>query len=319
MEEAHTDPTHEDTEVPVWVGELRRLVSEGRLLAAEEAVARLRTREALLDSETRELLRETAVRIAEVREIIGLSAQHSADSGWVEAMTLFGITTSYMVLADGLLRVKLEGALEELPVLEQIAVLREADLFHEWIPFCSSSTVLHGISHNELIAHFNVYSPLLSRDAVIHAYGVDCLQEEDGLVLLVVRSVSEFRGLPLPPPLRSILGLNDRVDFKALNAIIRLTRLNVAETTIMCTVDLKMPLPQFATNFIIKHMAGVTLYCHQRKVRQIIDHPDCEYARRIREDTVFYESWLRPKIENFYQLKGWSSTTETSSTELPAS
>lgn len=288
-----------------WTEELRRLVGEGRLLAAEGLVAQLREHEDLLEHETRELLRETASRIVEVREIIGLSAAHSADSGWVEAMTLFGITTSYMVLEDGLLRVKLEGSLEELPVLEQIAVLREADLFHEWIPFCSSSSIVHCISHSELIAHFNVSSPLLSRDAVIHAYGVDCLLEEDGLVLLVVKSVESFKDLALPPPHRSALGLHDRVDFKALNAVIRLTRPNVAETTIMCTVDLKMPLPQFVTNFVIKHMAGVTLYCHQRKARQILDHPDCEYARRMREDRDFYDSWLRPKIAGFYRLKGW--------------
>jgi hypothetical protein len=110
-----------------------------------------------------------------------------------------------------------------------VAVLREAELFKEWIPFCRDSSVVHAVRNNELIGHFNIYSPFLSRDGVFHAFGADCIQEHDGLVLLLVKSIDSFPGVQLPPLDKGRFGLHDRVDIKSLTALIRLSRENTAE------------------------------------------------------------------------------------------
>lgn len=57
------------------------------------------------------------------------------DGDWTVAQTLFGITTSYRREEDDTLSIKLEGTLEDVPLFEQLSVLRETDLFHLWAPF----------------------------------------------------------------------------------------------------------------------------------------------------------------------------------------
>jgi hypothetical protein len=69
--------------------------------------------------EHEEFLRDTQSRLEEVDTTL-LGLEGSVEESWIEAMTLFGVTTSYIVLDSGLLRVKLEGSLDELPILEQV-------------------------------------------------------------------------------------------------------------------------------------------------------------------------------------------------------
>ena len=47
--------------------------------------------------------------------------------------TLFGVSTSYRREADGSLSVKIEGELRGVPLFEQLAVLREVDLYQTWV------------------------------------------------------------------------------------------------------------------------------------------------------------------------------------------
>ena len=71
-----------------------------------------------------------------------------------------------------------------------LAVWREVHLFHEWVPSCVSSQRLrlHGQVDVLLTMGLNVLG-LLSRDAVLHGYGVDCLPHT-GQVLMLASSVS---------------------------------------------------------------------------------------------------------------------------------
>jgi hypothetical protein len=74
------------------------------------------------------------------------------DSSWTHGITYFGITTHYKLAADGTIKFRLEGVLENLPIFEQCAVIHEIDLFKEWIPFCSDSMMVDKIGKSELIA-----------------------------------------------------------------------------------------------------------------------------------------------------------------------
>lgn len=279
------------------------LIEQGRLLTAEPLLEVL-LNDVNIQGEVRLKLEEAKLRLEEVHSLLNSSTQEQSEE-WIEAMCLFGITTSYVVLEDGLLRIKLEGSLDELPLMEQVSVLREVDLFKEWLPFCSDSRLVHSLAHNDLVAYFNLSTPVLSRDAVIRAYGVDCLLERDGLVLLLAQSIERCEGVSLPALEQGFFGLHDRMQIKSMSAVIRLAGPRAAETTIICTVDPRTPLPHFITNFVIKHVAGVLLYCHQRKSAHVVAESDSSHALRIRNNAAFYSEWLLPKIQTYYRLKGW--------------
>lgn len=73
-----------------------------------------------------------------------------------------------------------------IPLFEQLAVLREADLYHSWAPFCVSSSRLAQLGKIDVVAWFLTGLPKfgLSRDACFRAIGCDSMRE-DGSILLV--------------------------------------------------------------------------------------------------------------------------------------
>ena len=73
-----------------------------------------------------------------------------------------------------------------IPLFEQLAVLREADLYHQWAPFCVSSSRLAQLGKIDVVAWFLTGLPKfgLSRDACFRAIGCDSMRE-DGSILLV--------------------------------------------------------------------------------------------------------------------------------------
>lgn len=82
---------------------------------------------------------------------------------WIVAQTFMGVTTSYKHDADGSLWVKLHGTMEEVRVMDQLATIREVDLFKTWVPFCDKSTLLKRLGIVELLVHFNTSMPGISR------------------------------------------------------------------------------------------------------------------------------------------------------------
>ncbi|KAL7496048.1 hypothetical protein ACHAWT_004346 [Skeletonema menzelii] len=127
------------------------------------------------------------------------------NNSWILAQTLFGITTYYRrEPIDNSLSIKIEGELNDsnVPLFEQIVVLRECDLYHNWAPFMTKSRKLAQLDRLDVVAWYEVGLPLLGlmRDACYRAVGCDCMKE-DGTVLLVA------------------VGLNDSEEHGVKNAI----------------------------------------------------------------------------------------------------
>ncbi len=71
-----------------------------------------------------------------------------------------------------------------------------------------------------MIAYDCVTTPLgVSREMLIHAYGVDCLQDESSIVL-VAKSIDEYEGLELPPNNSGYF--HDRAYLKHLQAVVKI-------------------------------------------------------------------------------------------------
>ena len=116
----------------------------------------------------------------------------SVDDDWTLAQTLFGVTTYYRREVDESLSIKIEGELHGIPLFEQMAVLRECDLYHTWAPFMQKSRKLAQLDKLDVVAWYIVGAPLLglTRDACYRAVGCDCMKE-DGSVLLVAVGLND--------------------------------------------------------------------------------------------------------------------------------
>lgn len=77
----------------------------------------------------------------------------SADDSWTSGPLLFGTRTHHKIVdGSGTILLRLEGELDTLPMFEQLAVIHEVNLFHEWVPFCSHSRTVTKLGPVELIA-----------------------------------------------------------------------------------------------------------------------------------------------------------------------
>ena len=261
------------------------------------------------------------------------------NTDWTFAQTLFGISTYYRMEKDNTLSLKLEGELQGVPLFEQLCVLRETDLFHLWAPFvprsrklmqvrgaCASLLFTHArgvplltththtytrvpqITKIELVSWFIISVPLfgLSRDAVFHAFGCDCMDKE-GSVMIVAESVlspDEFPSADIPPEPTGWTG--GRMVLRSFSGLVEILSPTSAKTILIANVDPKIALPQKLLDFCMKKMAGVLLLYLQKMAKKVVSDPTCEHARKMREDPEFYKDYLLPKFEEYAKKRGWT-------------
>ena len=186
------------------IGTVLQLIEESRLLAAKKEYDTIMCspEKCLEDADemnnhriTLDLMLE---RCQEVDKSIALVS--SENENWILATNYLGVSTHYMIGDDGLLWVRMESTQSDVPILEQLAVVYEVELFKTWVPFCSDSRLItrlskwygnviyisvasftcyiYSIGHTELIAYACIGTPFgISRESVVHAFGVDCFYE----------------------------------------------------------------------------------------------------------------------------------------------
>jgi len=121
-----------------------------------------------------------------------VKAGFNFDNDWIKSQTHNGITTYYKREDDGTLSIKIEGEMVGLPLFEQIAVLREVDLFHTWAPFCRKSRKLAELGRLDAVG-WNISGIErfgLVRDVCFRAISCDSMWE-DGSILLVAKSIED--------------------------------------------------------------------------------------------------------------------------------
>ena len=86
------------------------------------------------------------------------------DERWVLGLDMFGYRTHYIIEEDNNVLVRIEGSQDSLPLFEQLSVIRELQLYKEWVPFCNKSEMLHEISNTDMIAFMHIWTPLGLRE-----------------------------------------------------------------------------------------------------------------------------------------------------------
>ena len=61
-----------------------------------------------------------------------------------------------------------------------------------------------------------------------------------------------------------------------------------------------------AFNGALKKLVGLFLWLWRRQSRYISTHDACKHRDAIAADPAFYETWLRPKYDEFCATRGWA-------------
>merc|ERR1712138_227435 len=86
---------------------------------------------------------------------------------WQGRTERFGVETAFRYDEDGLLWLRTAGNMDDVDLFHTVAVLREIQLFGEWIPFLRQSCVVKAQDFARLLAHFTIgVRGVLSRDCV---------------------------------------------------------------------------------------------------------------------------------------------------------
>lgn len=91
-----------------------------------------------------------------------MHSPNGQDEGWTLACQSLGFAT-YIRPMQGTWYVKVVGEQEGTSVFDQLAVVREAGLYHRWGPFVGQSAMIHKFKHLDLVVHFDINAPLLHR------------------------------------------------------------------------------------------------------------------------------------------------------------
>ncbi|KDO31719.1 hypothetical protein SPRG_03637 [Saprolegnia parasitica CBS 223.65] len=252
--------------------------------------------------------KQPALALVKERCAQGMHALHEfnadADAGWRFAQTYFGVSTHWKPGDDGTIWLKLDGICEGVDIFNALAVVRETDLFNLWAPFCNKSSLLATLGRVELITYLSVAIPLMQRDAVVHAFGINATYEHRCVVLLgksITEDQSPVNNIEFPP----VKGWNaDRMELRAFRALVEPYARNRGRTCIVVNVHPKCPVPMSLLNFTIKKMAGVLLYLLMREAAKVEKHSDepgttNQHVLRIQNDPFY--AWLRLRMNKWFE------------------
>lgn len=114
------------------------------------------------------------------------------NEGWIRCHSHRGIISYYRREADHSLSIKIEGEISGAPLFEQMAVIRECDLYKHWAPFMNRSKKIAELGLLDQIGWYEVSIPIFGfvRDACFRSIGCDDMYE-NGRVLVVAQGIQD--------------------------------------------------------------------------------------------------------------------------------
>jgi hypothetical protein len=255
------------------------------------------------------------------------------NSDWTFASKHFGITTYYRREKDNSLSIKLEGEMKDVPLFDQICVLKELDLHYTWSPFCTSSLTVADLDKLDIVGWFFIGLSRfgLARDGCFRAIGCDNISE-DGTVIITGQGINDLvvhNGIIHPEPEDTYLSKDPiiqkldippvptrrgsgRMTIRRFEASFFVKDATTATTKIVSNMDPNISfLPQTLLEFVMKHLFGVLVGKLQYAAKKIAKDPiHNEHAILMRnEEYTFYHDWLLPKFQAVCRQRGWDMPT----------
>lgn len=226
---------------------------------------------------------------------------------WEPGYSYLGIETSFRYDDRGQLWLKTEGAMNDVNIYYTVAVIREVELFGEWVPFMRTVSKLAQVDFSRLCTHFSVgIRGVLVRDCVLRVSACNSALSEGALYFegaSPADDIESLYGAPLPPRCRSFA--SDRMSVTALHARIEFAAPDAQRCKVVAAVDLRLSLPRVLLDFTLKHLVGVFLVLWRRQARRVARDADCEHRRAIEADGAFYRDFLDVKYAEFLEARGW--------------
>jgi len=121
-------------------------------------------------------------------------ANSNSSRDWIRSLTCDDIISYYRREQDGTLSVKIEDKMSDAPLFEQIAVLKEVDLYHEWSPFYHKSRkrVQHGRIDVLTCNIPGMGKVSVFPDICFYSECCNCIWE-DGSIILVAEGIENIR------------------------------------------------------------------------------------------------------------------------------
>ena len=153
--------------------------------------------------------------------------------------------------------------------------------------------------------HINVLN-LLTRDAVVHGFGVDCLSTA-GRMLIMGKSVTaeempaDRNVIPEEPEWPLV-----RMEYRKLQVALEPLSPTTTRACLMIDVDAKLRfLPQTSVEWVLKRTLGVIFMRLTNAARKIGQREGPHY-QAVQADRAFYEGWLQTRIAEY--LRGLAGT-----------
>ena len=225
---------------------------------------------------------------------------------WQGRTERFGVETAFRYDEDGLLWLRTAGNMDDVDLFHTVAVLREIQLFGEWIPFLRQSRVVKEQDFARLLAHFTIGTAFFRRDCVFRVAA--CNHALSGASLFfegrsLDDAVTEWNGAAVPPRDRS-WGM-DRMVVRDFYARVQFLSQFSQKCEVVVCVDLRTRLPRAVLDFFMKRLVGLFIWLWRRQSRYVSAHEQCPHRDAIAKDPAFYDEWLRPKFVEFCAAQGW--------------
>ena len=177
---------------------------------------------------------------------------------WQGRTERFGVETAFRYDDEGLLWLRTAGNMEDVDLFHTVAVLREIQLFGEWIPFLRQSRVVKEQDFARLLAHFTIGTAFFRRDCVFRVAA--CNHALSGASLFfegrsLDDEVTEWHGAAVPP--RDGSWGMDRMVVRDFYARVQFLSQFSQRCEVVVCVDLRTRLPRAVLDFFLKRLVGL--------------------------------------------------------------
>ena len=225
------------------------------------------------------------------------------DEGWSGSIEVLGSHTRFR-REDGRMTLKIEGVIDGVKLGDVLAVWREIEHFDAWLPSCTGSRLLRSVGRGDVLFHMDisVLGGVLVRDAVVHAYSVDAL-DEASCVLFIGKSVGahDMPDATVPPPVSGVL----RLQYRRLQVLLEpLSETRTRACMILCLDPQLRLLPTAWVEGVLRRTICMIFWLLKRAALKIGEREGRHYDA-IRADPDFYEGYLAPRLRQYFErLRG---------------
>mmetsp|Transcript_17139 Transcript_17139/g.28644 ORF Transcript_17139/g.28644 Transcript_17139/m.28644 type:complete len:346 (-) Transcript_17139:229-1266(-) len=157
----------------------------------------------------------------------------------------------------------------------------------------------------------------ITRDIVVHAFGANCLEEQNAIVL-VTKSLTDSAldkelsaDCAVPPVNKGFF--SDRVHLHYLYCVNTMTSSSSTKFNAVMKFDPKLGfgLPSTVMSWFINQLAGVVFPLLRKQAIELAeaDPYDNSYTNQIRNSATFYVDFLLPIYRSYVQKQGWRQPT----------